>query len=132
MELMYKDFKNLLESDQQLIKFYFRAEPGTLFLSPYGEVIFIKKEASAREYRKDPTLIPMLTSDLLIQSIERVLKGQIVAIEVKDDYIYMSIYNKELLALKVLKGYSLKGELFPGLLNIFLKILRDQDSKKVG
>ena len=132
MELEYRDFKNMLVKDQQFIKDYIEFKPGDILLSPYGEVILIKNESLAREYQKDPTLIPMLTSDLLIKSMEELVKGQVSAIEVKDDYIYVTIDTKELLTPKVLKGYSLEGKLFSGLLNIFLKILNDNKSRKVG
>lgn len=132
MELTYQDFKHMLETDQQLIKEYFKFKPGGLLLSPYGEVILIKSEDYARKYRKDPTLIPILTSDLLIEKIEALLDGVLVGIEVKADYIYVSINQNDCLGLKVLKGYSLNGNLFTGLLNIFLKVLRDYEGKKVG
>jgi hypothetical protein len=132
MELTYDNFKKMLETDQQLIKDYFKFKPGDLLLSPYGEVILIKSEDFARKYRRDPTLMPMLTSDLLIDSIEALLHGVLVEVEVKEHYIYVSINQKESLGLKLLKGYSLNGKLFDGLLNIFLKVLNDKESRKVG
>jgi len=130
MRFTYDNFKNMLPEDQQLIKEYFQFKPGDIIISAYGEILYVKNKAYAREYSRDPKMMPLLTIELLIESIEALTHKKVVKLEAKENYIHVSLQGEKKLICDVLKGYSMDQDIFSGLLHSFLTLLNEQKQMK--
>lgn len=125
VKISYRNFKNMLPTDKELINEYFKFKTGDVVLSAYGEIIKVKDDSAGREYSKDPYMIPLFTIDLLIELIETLMEGEIVKIEGVEDAIYVSINLDEIIGDKILKGYAIGHDLFNGLFHIFMTLLKE-------
>lgn len=124
MAFMYEDFKRLLPEDKKLIHKYFKFSKGDIVTSAYGEVIQVGKDSYGKNYSKDKYMIPLFTIDLLVKEIENLEEGKIISIEREDDYMKITISLNKKLGCKSLKGYTCHHEIFSGLFNIFLNLLK--------